>query len=252
MRGNNPSPLGVLEQRRVGEVDPVKDVKVTKTPLRHLQVRFEQEPNLARRGVTFSRVLRDARQHLLCPRAPLDKRKSSEVVDQRSRTANQSDIKQRCGSVEVIGSKVERLLDSADCVTKLHPGIPDRIPDRFGHLSNRTRPVMDQKKVEVASKAEIATSVATNGRQCHTLLVANAIDHRPEPGVDLSGIGPRESSAHQRRVGQDRRSSRNRVHTVESSNRRQPTYAARCLFSPAVPPLGERPSSAGERRRIRR
>ena len=83
---------------------------------------------------------------------------------------------------------MERLVDRPDGMPKLHSGVPNRIPDALGDLGRRPFKLVDQQQVEIRTGTQITTAVTTHRRQRETWNIADIVDDRPEPGIDLCGV----------------------------------------------------------------
>ena len=212
-------PLRVLEQARVGEVDPLEAVQIAQAALRKLEVRFEQEGELTRLLVALADTHVELVEHPIGVLAPLIERLSLQLVDEHLTPTEGSDLQQRRRRIEITRGKVERLVDRPDGMPELHPGVPDRIPDALGDLGRRPFELVDQEQIEIRTRAQVATAVATHRRQREARNIADIIDDRTEPGIDFCGVRGRQRRPDQRTVGHDAGGSGNRLHRTSGARR---------------------------------
>ena len=155
----------LVEAHEVSRFHPMQRVDVTQTAASILEVRLEQEGHLARRRVATLDRGAQLDEPRLGPLAPAGKGPGSQVVGQALVTHEMAGVEERRSRRQVVGRQAGRFLHGAHGVAELHLRVPDRIPQPFGHGGDAVLHVVQQQKVEVAERRQLATAVAADGNQ---------------------------------------------------------------------------------------
>ena len=161
------------DQIQTAGLGPPQRLDIAKPTVAILHVRFEPVCHVSCSALTHANSVTEFREAAVTLVAPhteslLDDL-SGEVVVSCQRTC-----REECrGRIEIGGSKTHRLVDTADSVSELDPGIPERIPDRAGDgLDLLGHPlgfdIVHQQEIEVALGGQFAAAVAPDRKQRHS------------------------------------------------------------------------------------
>jgi hypothetical protein len=115
-------------------------------------------------------------------------------VGQRPIAHHQAGVEQPEGDLDVVLRHRQRLGDGTHRVVEPKARVPDRVPDRGGHLVDAGHPGVQQNEVEVAIRGALPPTQPTDGEQRHPVPCREqaAQEHvvRRRPGASSSLSDP--------------------------------------------------------------
>lgn len=149
----------------IGGQRPTDAVVIPQTTLAVFQIRLEQRRHLAGLGPALrsddSQLGEPARRLL----APLVKAPCTQCSNFPFAAGETAQTQDRCGGEQVRRRQGEQGLDRMSRRAELHPGIPHRVPQRFGdrtHLFGTGSLWMKQHHVDIAARAQQAVRITSS------------------------------------------------------------------------------------------
>ena len=159
----------------VGVRGPPQRVHVAQPAVAVLEVRFQQIGDIARLGAALDDLRAQCIEPAAAVAAPARQAFGDEPGAELVVAGQGSGAEQRGGRVQVVGGQRQLVIERAQGVAELEPGIPERVPHGGGQLVEATRlAVVQQQDVDVTVRRKLLAAVATDGDEGDRRLAAPA------------------------------------------------------------------------------
>ena len=188
-------------QRRDCERDRAQRVHVAQAAPPLLQLRLEQERDVAVVVMTLHGRVGERAHPALVLALPVGERAARQGVAERGIAGDRARVEQAERGPEVVVGDGERFVDGLDAVVEGDARFPDRIPDALRDLVDVATLAVHEQHVEVAPGCELGPPVPAH---CDERDVGFVAEQTGEPAVGVLGEGVTELQAVQGFVGEDR------------------------------------------------
>ena len=150
-----------LAEHRLVHLEPAEGVDIAQAAAGLLEVRLEQEGDLAEPGVPLTDRRAEAPVVPSPAGRPLGPPPVCQGTGEEVVASHQPGAQQARGGVEALAGHLEDLVDRAHLVAQLQAGVPHRIPETVGDRTDLDAGSVYQCHVEVAARAQFPSPITT-------------------------------------------------------------------------------------------